>query len=437
MNRSTPSPRPSKPRDGFTLVELIVSTALIAGIMVLLLGTVDQTQRLWQRQQSKTSQFQSARAAFESMSRRLSQATLNTYWKPHQVVTGTEANNYRFRRQSDLQFISGPMTRFLKATAPVKNLNDPIDENYPTHSLFFAAPLGFTSYIDKSVPSASLQQFRSLDSTLTGCGYFIEFGDDANVPAALRNATPPYPPRLRYRLMELTEPAERFNIYSRPMDDSRLIDPRIVDETTTSSTANYYGGMVDTLRVPITSWVRPLWMKNLFTKEVVSGSSMYRFPFARPIAENVVALIVLPKLAVKDRVKVGTKTPDADVLELAPKYQFDSWRVLSGATVKDTVTNANVDNRARDNLLPPIVQLTMVVIDEPSAIRMSLKQTGKPDWANKPSALFQDGSSEKKYLSDITELEKRITDYNNNGRVQYRIFTTDVVIRGSKWSRDP
>ena len=60
-------PTPKLHREAFTLVEVMVSSALLVFIMVLVISTVDQTQKVWSRAQSKVSQFQSARNAFESM----------------------------------------------------------------------------------------------------------------------------------------------------------------------------------------------------------------------------------------------------------------------------------------------------------------------------------------------------------------------------------
>jgi uncharacterized protein (TIGR02599 family) len=122
---------------------------------------------------------------------------------------------------------------------------------------------------------------------------------------------------------------------------------------------------------------------------------------------------------------------------LAPDYIYDSWRVLDGKTEPDpNRSGIFLDNRVRDNLLPPIVQVTMVAIDEASASRLALNMSGKPDWLNKPSSLFQRANTEDTVLQDIAELEKRLRGYNSAGRIAYRIFSTDVVIRGSKWSRD-
>src|SRR6478752_9286474 len=140
---------PSQPfrlrSEGFTLVEILVSTALVVAIMGLLISTVDQTQKVWMRSRSKATQFQAARGAFEAMSRRMSQATLNTYWKAHDVNIDATTGNFRFRRQGEFQFVSGRATRFFTAApSEVEGLSQPVEECYPTHAVFFHAPLGST-----------------------------------------------------------------------------------------------------------------------------------------------------------------------------------------------------------------------------------------------------------------------------------------------------
>jgi len=439
---------PTSCRNGFTLVEVLVSTVLIVAIMVLLLGTVDQTQKLWARSRSKAVQFQSARAAFEVMSRRLSQATLNAYWRANDAEGKTLTRaNFLFRRQAELQFLSGPTANILEGAPTVDHLNGSdgeIDENYPTHSMFFSVPLGATEYLAKEKPSDELllKQFRSLDSTLVGAGYFVEFGPDPDVPQFVRDLQPKYPENLRYRLMEMTVPAEKFNIYDRrPLsgpyrDDKRLSDPRIYDEA-----EKFYDGFtIATNRKLREGFVRPYWMKEALRRIPVSGGegAQHRFRYARVMAENVIALIVLPKLPVKDRIRIGTNppVPDPDVLELAPEYGFDSWRVLTGKVETDPLIKPSlmVDNRTRDNLLPPTVQVTMVAIDAPSAQRMALTMDEKPKWTK---GLFKTAVSERDVLNDIQQLETNIRDDDTYRNVNYRVFTTDVIIRGSKWSRDP
>ena len=415
---------------GFTLVEIMVSTALVVAIMVMMLGVVDQTQRLAQRSRGKTTQFQAARTAFDSMARRLSQATLNTYWRAQEMTIGAEKADFLFRRQSELQFLSGPTQRIFAASSTLPNLNEPVDDNYPTHAMFFHAPIGFTERVDTS--AGNQLEFRSLNSMLSAVGYFIEFGDDTEKPEFLNSLQPPYPSRLRYRLMELIVPGERFNIYSRPVDSLKHSDPRIFDES--GADGAYYLGMVTRDRRPIDSFVRPYWMKEALRR--VGASPGHRFAYARTMAENVIGLIILPKVAAKDRVDYNVSPPATDpkALELAPYYEFDSWRVLSGTTETHPVTRVRLDNRSRDNLLPPIIQLTMIAIDEPSAIRMNLGLTGKPTWFD---GKFEKVNYEVDYQNDIRDLEDDIKKDPKYPNVSYRIFTTDVIIRGSKWSRDP
>ena len=183
--------------------------------------------------------------------------------------------------------------------------------------------------------------------------------------------------------------------------------------------------MVDASRNSNGGWVRPLWMKEAFLR---TTAIPYRFSYAHVRAENIIALIILPKLPEKDRGADPTK------LELAPAYEFDSWRVLTGGTANDTSAGGSrsVDNTARDNLLPPIVQVTMVAVDEKAMARFGPTANKIPEWTDN---LFSKAKTVSDYATDIQTLEQRLIDdpYKPN----YRIFTADIVLRGSKWSRDP
>jgi uncharacterized protein (TIGR02599 family) len=437
---------------GFTVVELIVSTALIAALMLMLLGTVDQTQRLFQRSTGKIAQFQSARAAYESMTRRLSQATLNTYWRMHDTDVKDSKAEFLYRRHSELQFLSGPTARILTPSPKIIGLAQPVEDLYPTHSVFFQAPLGYSVEPETrggADPAAQERKFRALDGLLSACGYFIEFGDDMQRPDFLNDLTPPFPPRYRYRLMEMTVPAERLILYRRPNDQKGFFDPRVYNENNT-----YYAGLVDKDRKPVGNFLRPAWLgkEAALQRELANDGANYRFKFAHPIAENIVALIILPKLAESDRLPPGGTNADPNRLDLAPNYQYDSWRIIKGdaSVVSNTVTvlppeagkpavtvSVKLDNSVRDNLLPPIVQVTMVAIDEASAVRLSLTPEKLPTWLKSPTVLFQKVVTEQEFQTDLKELQDRIAADRTAGVVNFRIFSTDVVIRSSKWSRDP
>lgn len=430
---------------GFTVVELIVSTALIAALMLMLLGTVDQTQRLFQRSTGKISQFQGARAAYESMTRRMSQATLNTYWRPYDTdLKDNKAQLYR--RHSELQFISGPAWRIFSPSPKIMGLSQPIEDFYPTHSVFFQAHLGYSVEPEKrggTGAGAQERKFRALDGLLSACGYFIEFGEDMQKPDFLEKLSPPFPARYRYRLMEMTVPSERLGIYNRRQDTRGFADPRIFNEID-----KYYGGLLTTASTSVKrtfadKFVRPYWMKDAFQREAIASGENYRFRFAHPIAENIVALIILPKVAEQDRSSPKT-------LDLAPYYAYDSWRIAEGDANGKTIqmvlplekeppvtTPVNFDNSVRDNLLPPIVQVTMVAIDEASAIRLNSTPDKLPTWLKEPTQLFQKVANEDDFQNDLKLLQDRIAADKTAGAINFRIFSSDVVIRSSKWSRDP
>ncbi len=99
----------------FTLVELLVSMVLLILIVAIVLQMSDQTGKIWHDSASKIQSFQDARAGFEAMTRKLSQATLNTYYdyydaknRPRKSLTGSDLVNFtpsRYDRISDLHFI--------------------------------------------------------------------------------------------------------------------------------------------------------------------------------------------------------------------------------------------------------------------------------------------------------------------------------------------
>ena len=63
----------------FTIVEVLVASSVLLMIVVLLLNMVTQTSKSWKATTGKIEQFRAARDAFDTMTRRLGQATLNTY----------------------------------------------------------------------------------------------------------------------------------------------------------------------------------------------------------------------------------------------------------------------------------------------------------------------------------------------------------------------
>lgn len=180
---------PSHPR-AFSLLEMLVSVTILAVLVVVLLSMLNSSTTIWRRGASKIQTFQEARAAYEGMTRKISQSTLNTYWD---YETNSAGDPIRYKRQSELAFVSGPEASLLPAVTSPR-----------THAIFYQAPLGYTT-------NTSYANLRSL---LNASGFFLEFGDDqADRPVFLANNTA-VPSRQRFRLKELWQPSENLAVYT-------------------------------------------------------------------------------------------------------------------------------------------------------------------------------------------------------------------------------
>lgn len=137
--------------NGFTLVELMVSVVLITLLTLLLVSMTNSAASTWRYTTARIEQFRGADIAFEAIARRLSQASLNTYWDYDNPTVPK-----KYLRQSDLRFVAGDAEILLK----------PATLRRPTHSVFFQAPLGYVG---------DTTNFGGLDNLINTWGYYVEF----------------------------------------------------------------------------------------------------------------------------------------------------------------------------------------------------------------------------------------------------------------------
>jgi len=325
----------SRRAPGFTLIELLVAAAITMLIVVLLLQALGFASSHWRRTSGNAQAFEGARAAFDALSRSLSQATLATeydYYNTNRVARLTLTNmtdlqNFkpdRYGRYSSLHFLSG------KSLPGVGN---------HTHAIFFQAPMQFATNAP-DLPASGV---------LNAMGFFIRRSDDSsNRPPNLTASSPA--PRDRFRLMVSLQPTENLDVYRDGTGDG---------------------------------WVQ----------QAASGS-------AHILAENVLALVVLPKY------------PDAQgkpLDALAPNYEYNSRTSWSSG-----------NQPIQMHQLPPIVRVIMVAIDEASAQR-------KPNLGSTFATLFSDPTD---LTNNLATVEQTLRDE----RATYRIFQADVPIRAAKWS---
>lgn len=179
--------RPLRSGAGFSILEVLVASAVLSILLVAMLLMTDQVQKTYRSTLGKAEQFREARVAFESITRRLSQATLNTYWDYDNPTAPT-----KYLRQSEMRFLSGQASVIL-----------PSGISSTTQAVFFQAPFGF---------SENATAYGGLEAMVNTWGYFIEFGSDSALrpdPLTTAGVRQEY----RYRLYEMMEPAESLSLY--------------------------------------------------------------------------------------------------------------------------------------------------------------------------------------------------------------------------------
>lgn len=368
MNIQMPRIKRHNSIKGFTLVEVLVSLAVLAVLLTIIAQVLGQVQRVWSSANSRVAQFREARRAMDRIVSNLSQATMNTYLSyyyggggnpliPSSMTINSGPAGYV--RYSELQFLCGP-SQSLTGLSVAES---------PGHAVFFQAPLGGAL----TAPGAGGGEFVNLPTALSACGYFIRFGEDRNFRPPFLNQRN-HSPRRRFRLMEYRPPIEENVIYP---DLSSAAAPGAPD---------------------------PSWYNRIDTVESNGGSSS---GWARMVAENIVYMAISPKLPISD-------TP-GDPRSIAPDYSYDTSE--NGVILPQAQT---------DFQLPPLIEVALVALDETSAQRfVEETEGGSPVW---PNGLFNSASDET-FRNDLLRIEELL----NTRKLNYRIFTTTIPLRNSKW----
>jgi len=353
----------------------MVATVILSLILVMVLAITDQTSKIWKRSSSEIQAFQNARAAYDTMTMRLSQATLNTYLdyynSSNQSRTAYLASSptgifvpTNYARSSDLHFVVDQATTLV----PLDNTASPAQTAacHPGHAVFFQAPLGFTT---------SSGTYGGLANMLNACGYYVEFNTDLPYLPSFLSTSSVIHPRYRYRLMEFLQPTESNTIFS----------------TTSGNT----------------------WFTSFLPPNVTQAQAPLRM-----LAENIIALAIVP--------------------ELSPQTTTTSqFNLLSGSYTYDTRAGDIVTNKLTHNQLPPLLRVVMVAIDETSATHLNPNGSTTPpslisglSFFKTTSATYTTGSPNADINNDLSTLTTALSAQ----KVNYRVFDTDVAIRGAKWS---
>lgn len=410
------SSRTTARRAAFTLVEMLVSVTFLVILMMLVTQLVGIVQRGWVRTSSKVSQFREARLAFDLISRSLSQATLNTYSEMRYDSLGQDQTQQDIKsarsyfRQSELQFVSGPTTQLLTGGGGGGGL-------YPGHAVFFQAPLGVTELTQEAPASGSgggggpqtTANTESLVNLLCARGYFVEWGDDTPYRPQFLNTSNVVPVRSRFRLIQYSPSAEMNRIYAPAF---RLIDPEDRTKTVAGNSRMWFQDVLDQ-------------SKRVQANEGSTPSNIKSAP-TRPVAENILALVISPRSETDNG--TATYSPTA----CAPLYLYDS--VLE--TNPGAVPNPVFGSQGTRHLLPPLVQVTMIAMDERSGEFLSRPENNsiRGEISQQIANMFQNASDFPKEIGSTDGKLGTLDQLLLSRRINYRVFTATIAMKQSRWS---
>lgn len=402
MSRAVAPPPASRLRHprhapaAFTLIELLLSISILALLMVIVTNVISVVQKTWVRANSKVSEFREARGAFDAIARNLSQATLNNYWqsvdplgsatKTFQKV-GSRPNSVlanAYVRQSELQFVTGAASNVIGPTAT--------GGDYPGHAVFFQAPLGVTREVASTGTWVNTENMVNL---LCGRGYFVNWGDDRAFRPAFLETLTTVRPRFRYRLMEYSPTAEKNRIYDSGLRP--IVDP------------------ADPKKNFSKQWFQ---LDLAGGAQAAVGETVANRAFVRPVADNVLCLVVSPQQDSK-----ATTGP------IAPQYEYDSLLPLNPG-----VSPAGFGTQGTQHLLPPLIKITMIVVDATAGERLAEDSGLRNELAGQLSGKFTDATNYDQpgsaYHQDVAALETFLI----RRKLNYRVFTTTVIMKQARWS---
>jgi uncharacterized protein (TIGR02599 family) len=349
---------------------------VVALLLTLVAQILSDTQSVWNRTRARTVQFRDARVAFETMTRRLSQTTLNSYWG---YRTGADGNPVLYQRESELHFVCGPAPTLIG-----KMVND-----RPTagHGVCFQAPLSLTA--------GGQPQIERMEDLMNAWGYYVEFCSDLpRRPGFLARDTERNPERRRFRLMEFRLPAEQLDLY------------RLVDDPVNNLRPQMPWIEAQTAQPKLYEW---------FTNHLAKN--------AEPIADNVLAFLVQPVIP---RLNPNQATAAEQAIASAPLYdtrrhQWENPGQPPGDLAKLT-----------RHQLPPELRLTLVALDENSWMSLPDREQGNAQSNLTELVNVHLFRSPAGFATDIQRLQEELRRH----KLEHRIFTTTVPIRAARWTTE-
>jgi uncharacterized protein (TIGR02599 family) len=214
-------------------------------------------------------------------------------------------------------------------------------------------------------------EYPNLNNLFNGRAYFVGFGGDKDFrPSFISSAE-----RFRYRLMEFRPPAEANQVFEDGAEERAAGEEQ-----------------------EFTEWFRQ-GLSNVGEGDFTDHLN--------PLAENIVTLLISPRDSIQSS---GDDRNDASST-IAPNYIYDS---------------SDGESPNTEQQVPPLVRVTMIAIDEASAVRLENGST-VPEYH---TALATAPTRTRDYDEDIAA----IVEYFDEKRINHKVFSSMVLLRSAKWS---
>jgi uncharacterized protein (TIGR02599 family) len=136
------------------------------------------------------------------------------------------------------------------------------------------------------------------------------------------------------------------------------------------------------------------------------------------VADNIIAMILRPRAANQIEGVAGASAPP-----IAPDFHYDTRRFQ---------WEGGVRGQQSRHILPPILDITFVAVDENSFIQFAAQEkirSAEDDPVLVNESYFRESQQFNKDLQNLEQdLQRR--------KLDYRVFTTSVRLRESRWQEN-
>jgi uncharacterized protein (TIGR02599 family) len=356
---------PAKKPQGMTLLEVLVASVILSTVLLAIMAAIQTMQASWVRVRGKTDPYRNARMVLDTMSRRISEATLQQRW----AIEPRSNGSLRYVPQSDLHFVSGPVDQILGGGGARRF----------GHAVFFQSTRGWDDGRQNGSTSGSIPEHDHQENSLNAWGYYIEFGgeDYGGIPSFLSNPAEngradsvELPIKERFRLYEWRQTTGELQLFT-PQDN--IHGPTFLSQTQDVAAS-----------------------RRWFQEPLSQGGSRRQVSL---IAENVIAFTIVP--IVMDQ---------------------------NGQPQGRTFPNGIYDTRDRNNLasyhrLPKAFQLTALIVSPEAWAKQSQGQRNNlgNQLVNWTTGKFRDA---QRVESDFRDIGQQLD--NQRPALPYQIINTVI-----------